>query len=213
MVSCNRSSCSYYAVIKDNTMKKPLSLLILITLGISSIANAKEYAGINLCSKTTAELIGKIGETNGGTVKIYEANEYWPGTETIGISNYSIGELKTDIEVRLIKGTVDYIKIESPDGLLEFLSNKYGVPRGPRIRNDIFADVKVWTFSTQKSDPQLLLTLEMSEPSLTRIQSGIGGGHGVHFIYQCKPTIGRAEAEKNKTELEKTRNKLKSSNL
>lgn len=191
-------------------MKK---FLILIGIAIASAVNAKEYAGINLCSKTTIQAISKIGEQNGATVKIYEPNEHWPGTETIDLSGYSIGDLKTDVEIQLIKGSVDYIKIKSTDGMLEFLSNKYGLPRGPRLRNDLFSDVKVWTFISNKSDPQLLLTLEMSEPSITRIQSGLSGGYGVHFIYQCKSTIGKAEAEKNKSEIEKTRNKIKNSNL
>lgn len=177
-------------------MNKISKVLFFISLGLATLTNAKEYAGINLCSKATTESITKVAETNGGKIKIYEPDENWPGTETIDLSNYSIGNLTTDIEVQLINGTVDYIKIQSMDGMLEYLSKKYGAPHGPKLRKDLFANVKVWTFSTQKFDPQLLLTLELSEPSITRIESGLSGGYGAHFIYQCKSTIGKAEAAK-----------------
>jgi hypothetical protein len=171
---------------KIKAMKNLKFALIICgaTIAIPTAANAKNYAGFDLCGPATATAIKGTVEGAGGTVTRVVDKTY-PDELIVIAKNYPIEVAPRSVSVTLYKGKIAYISIGNAGDLVQGIETKYGTNFSTSRKEDKVGITNSHHF-LDPSDEALELTISQFE---------IANKQGTFFSvnYACKDLYMQVE--------------------
>jgi len=165
-------------------------LLAVLCVGAAG-AQAKTYAGFELCAPATPAAVKQVLEAAGGSVARVIEDSY-PGEAIVIAKNYPVEGTARSLSVTLYQGQVAYVSVGNVGDMVPGLEARYG-SQFTTTRKEEKVGITTNHHYRDPADPQLELTISRFE-----IAGNKGTFYGVNYacqaLYQAMETARKAFA-------------------